>query len=814
MDFKFSASLLDNIKYISLNFNASCTLCRVEICVKNKTLFFVFQAETNSHYMFQKLGYLITSPENAHISVPIEVTPIARQVQDVYRFSNELSELAVKLGTSTHGGRYCKMLSFTTDQKLGVLNQKLETVIFYLTEHEKYDSNMVSNLLHKRSIPLEDILPKKAIKSTSFSRQTVNLLNQGFQPVGVTYRKSYPTPDEVSNLTEVTDKKSKSLWALFTGGAPSTTTTTTTTTTMATTTTATNATDANISLKNLHQTGVDTSEEEVPTTSTKGPEPLEFPTPFDHFTRDDFFQNTQYPELYKQDRLVKRYVPSSQARDVSKHNPISKVTLNRMTRQVMGVIFGLLASVGVCSIMGGVTAAQIDAIKSTESTLAEHQTMIIHQLESNSKNILLNRNLVDSLGNLTVKLSQFTKANHFENHGMLLFAIMIAEFEQIENSLDTYVAIIESANQGNYHPAILSQEAGIAAFEGIAAKAALKGLKPIINNPQQIAQLETHYSFTPKGVKIIITLPLISSRNSFELYEFQALPIELGPAAYLYLVSDVPLIGIGEPDRTGKSTFVELTHNDLSHCKKLGQIHICDKKKVVRRSRGDSCIYSLYLSDHQQAEKVCRASVEKKDRDVAIAIGHNRFAYYSYTPSTYFFKCQNGSHSQMHQLKGITTIVVPEGCVAETAQFVLLSQTEIVLEIEPKHFEWSQPALDMLGNDTSFDTVDEVVEAYEAARAVPALDRKSFIEQKEKLKPFYANPAPISAVALAITAIVLVLSVIFYIVWKLQTARNEALRLADPRVRMRNLLENNERLEILEQLLADRQEGQAQMQLM
>ena len=184
--------------------------------------------------------------------------------------------------------------------------------------------------------------------------------------------------------------------------------------------------------------------------------------------------------------------------------------------------------------------------------------MIIHQLESNSKNILLNRNLVDSLGNLTVKLSQFTKANHFENHGMLLFAIMTAEFEQIENSLDTYVAIIESANQGNYHPAILSQEAGIAAYEGIAAKAALRGLKPVINTPQQIAQLETHYSFTPKGVKIIITLPLISSRNSFELYEFQALPIELGPSAYLYLVSDVPLIGIGEPDRTGKSTFVEL----------------------------------------------------------------------------------------------------------------------------------------------------------------------------------------------------------------------------------------------------------------
>ena len=80
----------------------------------------------------------------------------------------------------------------------------------------------------------------------------------------------------------------------------------------------------------------------------------------------------------------------------------------------------------------------------------------------------------------------------------------------------------------------------------------------------------------------------------------------------------------------------------------------------------------------------------------------------------------------------------------------------------------------------------------------------------EKQKPFYLSPAPFSAVALSTTAILLVLSVIFYILWKLRRARQKAEMLADPRVRMRNLL----RLELLEQLLADRREGQAQMQLM
>ena len=166
------------------------------------------------------------------------------------------------------------------------------------------------------------------------------------------------------------------------------------------------------------------------------------------------------------------------------------------------------------------------------------------------------------------------------------------------------------------------------------------------------------------------------------------------------------------------------------------------------------------------------------------------------------------------QLTGITEIQVPVGCVAETAQFVLHSQIDILLETHPKHFSWSQPAFDMLGNGTSYDSVEKVLDAYLAARAIPKLNAKTHEDFMRQQKPFYLSPAPFSAVALATVAILLVLSIIFYIVWKLRRARQKAERLADPRIRMRNLLENNERLELLEQLLADRREGQAQMQLM
>ena len=63
-------------------------------------------------------------------------------------------------------------------------------------------------------------------------------------------------------------------------------------------------------------------------------------------------------------------------------------------------------------------------------------------------------------------------------------------------------------------------------------------------------------------------MPLISSQNSFELYEFNALPVELGPKAYLTLVSDFPLIGLGESDLSGKSPFIELSHADHKQAEK------------------------------------------------------------------------------------------------------------------------------------------------------------------------------------------------------------------------------------------------------
>ena len=794
---------------------------------------------SEKHYQFSQLGFLVTSPEIAHISVPIEISPIAEQMKDILDYANQLSNISFKLGNDSQGGLLVKALSYTADQKLNLLSSKFETIVFFLTRKESYNANEVSEMVEKRSIPIDHILPRHSIKSPSFSRNTLQILHDGFNkpPTRNTYqRRTLKTPDDQARPSNATSSNTSGETADNTVADPSqafwkwwaqtTTTTTAKPTQMAwvstpagpvpstTSTTAVPDTTIPISWSDMFEDGIDRRGEE--TLPPSGPGALDLDNALDHFAQD-FFQNTEYPSLYRIPEMAQNIVKRS-APETSKTSSFSSNPHHIVTRQVlMPVIVSLLASIGVSSIFSGVSAAQIDEIKSRESNLEDNQKLIVHQTEANSKSILVNRNMVDSLGNLTMKLAHFTEQNHFENAGLALFALMMSEFDRIEESLDTYEAIIQSANEGKYHPSILSQEAAIAAYESVAAAADLRGMKPVINAPQQIAQLPTHYSFTPRGVKVIIKVPLVSRHNSFELYKFNALPIPIGTAAYLYLVSNVPFIGIGESDITGKATFVELTHEDLSQCQKLGKVHICDQQKIIKKSSAESCIYALYLSDHRTADELCRAYVKKKDRDVAIAIGANTFAYYSLNPSTFFFRCQNGSNSQTQQLTGITEIEVPEGCVAVTAHFILRSRAGIFLDAPPKQFRWSKPALNLLGNQSDINSLNAAVDAWKKAKAIPALDRRSYEDMKEKQMPFYtAHPAPLSAIVLAIFAVMLVVGVILYIWCQLHRAKQAELRLNNPRIRLDELLEDNERLDQLERLLNHARDGGAvdQLQLM
>ena len=86
----------------------------------------------------------------------------------------------------------------------------------------------------------------------------------------------------------------------------------------------------------------------------------------------------------------------------------------RSKRFVGTLIASLLASIGIGSIFGAIDSAQINSIKEGVKTIAGKQSLIIHELEEDSKHIITNRNMISGLEDLTIRIGKYTKIHHFE----------------------------------------------------------------------------------------------------------------------------------------------------------------------------------------------------------------------------------------------------------------------------------------------------------------------------------------------------------------------------------------------------------------
>ena len=478
--------------------------------------------------------------------------------------------------------------------------------------------------------------------------------------------------------------------------------------------------------------------------------------------------------------------------------------LKRSKRFLTGLVISLLTSIGVGSIFGAVSASQISTLKTGVNELGSKQNLIIHQLKRGSKEIMTNRNMINGLESLTIKLAKFTTTQHFEANGMLLYVLMSAEYARIDDALDQYTQIVEASTNHRFHPSILSQHGGIAAFEEIKAIAEIKGLTPIINNAQQMSQLQTHFYFTPTGLTLVIEIPLGSEHNTFTLHKFDALPLQLGTEVYVKIVPDYPLIGIGEPDINGKAKYIEMNLMDLARCQKLGKTYLCTEQRIVHRPDAQSCLYALFVSDHRAAQHSCRINLEGKNYDQVVAVSSDKFAYYSTHPSTFQYVCKNRTTIQGQQLMGISEIQVPESCRVETSSFILHRQSDLYREAHPKQFRWTLPALSFLQNDTSITDINSAVKALENTKGTPPIDPEFINEFKRLNQPFYMDKFPITTFTVAALALLLILCMIITVVYKNYKASKVTHNLKDPTYRFKQLLKEDSNVEFLEQLISRR----------
>ena len=677
-------------------------------------------------------------------------------------------------------------LSYACDGRYKILNQKFETVTYYYTRKTNYDPTQIFKQLDHRSIPIDMIIPDYTLNHPRFLKNSPNSVNSFIWD-----KKTIETEDDKIEESIVETEGSGD--AEPEGDEAM----------------AESEPEVESSVANPEPTddsevedGNDGDEAFNRPPSFKdlwngNPDIDDFENPFE----EDFVNNEVSNNSNEPSPLFKRDAPLPPNSSSPYHSEL--VSHEKSKRQIlMGLLAGIAGAVGINSLFGGSRASQISTLDNEMQNLASKQNVIIAQLEDNSEAIMVNRQMTDGLKNLTIKTAKFAESEHFLTHGLLLFTLIDSEFNRIEDALQTHVQIIEAAQNHNFHPAILTYDGSVSAFEQVKATAEKNNLVPVIQTPQQLSQMYTSFSYTKKGITILVEIPLASQDSVFSLHQFHAMPISLSPHAYVQLISNAPIVGIGKPDLSGKPLFIEMSYADLAQCHHFSdKVFLCTQQRKIQKPESPSCVYSLYHRDHQAAEHSCVINLKGHSHDHAFATGPNEFTYFSNQSSTYLIICQNHSKSSHQKLRGTSTIIVPSGCHIESSQFILYPQSDYEIPIHHEVYSWSNPALTLIANDSNVNTIDEAIAALDNVKGAPALDPESLRRFQRLKEPFY-HQYPISFTSIILAGVTFLLILWFVSIWvrKNYIANRDIRRSKSAKYQGQQFIENHENIEFLKAL--------------
>ena len=750
------------------------------------------------HYHFSPIGHLVAATDSAHLSIAISILPLKAKLKAARQLSTKLASMAKTMGDSSHGGLQLRALSVVGDTKYEIVHSKFESVSFHCGQQSNIDMTNIFNNLASRRKHTNHMLPQTYHPSMSGNRVLTDSL----------FRKEASSPDDpVPNKSTGTQVEAPITKETESSVDPAPVDPNANPTSVQTE--PEQVTDMDMSLATLYGAApkdtIVESETQLNNTivepTGESDEPITIPEFDPYAANGSDFAEDPFADSFYDGYRNKRSVPYNNS--LTALGQLGIVLLKRSKRFIGTILISLLASLGVSTIFGAYDAGQINTIKEAVNHVTKEQSLIIHQVESNAKGIMLNRNKIASLENLTLRLADFAVAESFKDNGVLVYMIMMAEYDRIEHELEQFMDIVESAQSHLMHPSVLTKRGTEEAFEVIKGKAEVLGLTPVISSPQQLSQMSTHFHYTQFGLNLVVDIPLAAEFNSFQLFQFQPLPIKLGGHVHVKIAPGSQILAIGEPGPKGLSRYIELNLADLARCRQLGKVFLCPEQRVVHKPNGHSCLYSLFIADHKAAEQFCRVTLEEAIEDEVVATSHDSFVYFASEPSTYNYICQNNSRVLGNQLQGFTNIVVPKDCRVETRSFILHRQNDLFHKIKPKQFKYALPVLTFLANNSLVTNVLEAVKVIGQTKGAPEIDQNSIKEYLEQNKPIYLDPVPLTNFAIAALALALIL-ILIGIVWFNKCKQTKHTRRSTPKSRFKRIGEDEGNVTFLEDLVASR----------
>ena len=757
------------------------------------------------HYMFRPIGHLIMATNNAHISIPVSIVPLKAKLKAARELSKTLVKMAKQIGKTTPAGLYLKALSSVANTKYEIVHSRFESIDFQMGQKSNVDmTRLFEEISQERKDPTH-VLPRSYRVGMSGNRLLdggyslksnpdpvpieANNNNQVISQIEVPDTEVPISPDnQVADSVTDMDMSLKTLYGRVPESQPDNNS--------IVEPVEPNTNETADSIPNTNET-IDNNTIVEPVDPNDN-ESTEFSDPY-------AANGSEFTNLFKEDHPTffrdKRSVQNDSS--LIALGQLGYILLKRSKRFIGTIVMSLLASLGVSTIFGAYDSSQISTIKKVVNDITHEQSLIVHQVESNSKWIMLNRNKIASLETLTTRLADFAHAESFKENGALVYMVMMAEFDRIEHELEQFMAILEAAQDQKLHPLVLTKRGSEEAFAIIKDRAKSKGFVPVISVPQQLTQMPTQFFYTNSGINLVVSIALASDYNTFLLYQFEPLPIKLGGRVHVKIAPQNQVLAIGEPGDRGHSKYIELGLLDLARCQHLGQVYLCQDQQVVHKPNGRTCLYSLFIADHETAERVCRVILNEATEDEVISTGHDSFVYYSASPSTYRYTCENNSRIAGHQLQDITEIKVPKDCRVETTSFVLHRKSDIHYEVRPKQFKYTLPVLTFLAKDAKITNILTAVKIMSNTKGAPEIDQDQVRSFLEKDKPNYLDPVPLTSFAIGALSLALTL-IIICIAWFNKCKQAKIMRQATPKAQWKNIVKNEDNVIALKELLAKR----------
>ena len=228
-----------------------------------------------------------------------------------------------------------------------------------------------------------------------------------------------------------------------------------------------------------------------------------------------------------------------------------------------GAIMGVVSSIAGSTLFGFYTNDKVNRLASAVNSNSARQKQMIHVLESQSREISVNRKSINDLEEI---VNQTISA--------LVDSITIQEMQIaskraerlltiIRRNLDTYTRCVNSAvNSHRLCVGLVSLSAAQEALDQIKAAALERSLIPCILDGHHFNQLKTSFYMTDYGIGIVVHVPLISPSQTFSLFRFHPFPIRISNKLTTTIVPEKTLLALSGD----RQHYQELSDEDLGLC--------------------------------------------------------------------------------------------------------------------------------------------------------------------------------------------------------------------------------------------------------